>query len=600
MTPATRGRAAIASRVWRRELLDLELLEHRVGDPARHLLLHRRVLRQRRHHGEVPRLVEQRGPRPVGQRRQRCQQGRDEQQHDRPRPAAASGATRPAPAGGATACDRAAVAATCARSRSSSARSSLVRSPVAPHGSTGSSVVSPARGSGTGVASGLGQSPRPRARATRRLRRWRPPSARTRARWRGGGSASGWARWACCSWSSSSRWSGAAPGRRRSGRPTAGTASVPTVGTVRGDGSSPSAGDRGGQPSGRSPRGTHSQKRVRSSSVGRVRPQHARRAAAGGRATAGRMPVPARLATTQRRRVGAGARRSAAPGAGAAANRGSEESRPGRAGPARVGRVHGDPGCRAPPAGEHRQQLDLAALAARVGHRTGVLAVLEVRVVDRAAPGCTCRPRSRTRPARRRPTAPAAAARSSAPARARAAPSSSRGPGPTSCASAAGRRRCARGRAAAARTRGSAVQNARTESRSDTSQTQTRAAPARPHGGLDLGGHPAATAGVAHHEVHGGAERREVEGGAPAQAGRRPRHRDVPAGQHAGARVVGPGRQATAHGIPDPGEAGHDGAVERRSRAPGRRRRRGPLTSGPASRRWRRAGSARRARARRR
>ena len=81
----------------------------------------------------------------------------------RPRP----GRLGRAAGGGATPCDRAWLAATCARRRSSSARSSLVRSPVgAGDGSTGSSVVSPARGSGTGVASA---SARPRARPRRRL-----------------------------------------------------------------------------------------------------------------------------------------------------------------------------------------------------------------------------------------------------------------------------------------------------------------------------------------------------------------------------------------------------------------------------------------------
>ncbi len=91
----------------------------------------------------------------------------------RPRP----GRLGRAAGGGAAPCARAWLAATCARSRSSSARSSLVRSPVgAGDGSTGSSVVSPARGSGTGVASASGVAsgsawPRPRRRLRRGLRR---------------------------------------------------------------------------------------------------------------------------------------------------------------------------------------------------------------------------------------------------------------------------------------------------------------------------------------------------------------------------------------------------------------------------------------------
>ena len=114
-----------------------------------------------------------------------------------------------------------------------------------------------------------------------------------------------------------------------------------------------------------------------------------------------------------------------------------------------------------------------------------------------------------------------------------------------------------------------AAQKARTEARSDDVAAPDPGRTLPPHGGLDLGGDPAPTSGVAHHEVHGGPERREVEGGAPAQAGRRPGDGDVPPGQHAGARVGRPGRQATAHGVPDPGEPGHDGAVEEGVQRPG-------------------------------
>ncbi len=158
----------------------------------------------------------------------------------RPRP----GRLGRAAGGGATPCDRAWVAATCARRRSSSARSSLVRSPVgAGDGSTGSSVVSPARGSGTGVGSGSdsgtasarprrsASSPaRARASASASASAWRPSSARTRARWRGGGSAWGWARWACCSWSSSSGGPVRHPDAVGRGGPRQAPRQFPTVG----------------------------------------------------------------------------------------------------------------------------------------------------------------------------------------------------------------------------------------------------------------------------------------------------------------------------------------------------------------------------------
>ena len=79
--------------------------------------------------------------------------------------------------------------------------------------------------------------------------------------------------------------------------------------------------------------------------------------------------------------------------------------------------------------------------------------------------------------------------------------------------------------------------------------------PCRPRpadGAVDLGGDPATTAGVTHHKVHGGAQGREVERGAPAQPGRRPGHGDVPTGQGPAtgspARSAGDGARRTRPG----------------------------------------------------
>ena len=151
----------------------------------------------------------------------------------------------------------------------------------------------------------------------------------------------------------------------------------------------------------------------------------------------------------------------------------------GGARPARVCRVHGDTERRGPSDGP----APGAARPGRAccGRRRPPRCTPRARSPGRrrAGPGCTCRPRSRRAPGRRPRAATEAAARSSAPGRARAGPSSSRGPGPT--------RACLRQGAGVVHERsqrqpgcqeGSA--EGRTDSRSETSQTQTRAAPPDP------------------------------------------------------------------------------------------------------------------------
>ena len=229
MTPADPGPGGDRVEGLRRELLDLELLEHRIGDPARHLLLHRRVLRQRCHDGQVPRLVEQRGPRPVGQGRQRRQQGRDEEEHHGPRPPAASGATRPRRGRGSHPLRQglgggdlgpqslelgAFVAGEVTRGRRRRVHGQLGRVP-GPGLGHGRRLGSVARAVASGVGFGVGRS---------------GVGSDSGAVARRGGSAWGWARWACCSWSSSSGGPVRHPDAVGRGGPRQAPRQFPTVG----------------------------------------------------------------------------------------------------------------------------------------------------------------------------------------------------------------------------------------------------------------------------------------------------------------------------------------------------------------------------------
>ncbi len=82
----------------------------------------------------------------------------------------------------------------------------------------------------------------------------------------------------------------------------------------------------------------------------------------------------------------------------------------------------------------------------------------------------------------------------------------------------------------------------------------------------DGGGHlrrdALAALGVAHDEVDGGTERGEVEGRPSAQARRRARDGDVPAGEGPDGGVGGPAGQAAPHGETERGEARRDRAVQ--------------------------------------
>ena len=246
----------------------------------------------------------------------------------RPRP----GRLGRAGGGGATPCDRAAVAATCARRRSSSARSSLVRSPVgAGDGSTGSSVVSPARGSGTGVGSGSASGTGVGSASAVASVAGSVSGAVARRRFGLGVGPVGVLLMVVLV-----RWSGAAPGRRRSGRPTAGTASVPTGREVRMVARHPArvSGESAGQAGARG----NPVPEARALVVGG--PGSARRA---GRPLPPVVPQPpgcrCRLGRDQPgRRVRAGGVGAQCAGRRAAAKRGSEESRPG---------VPAQPGCAA-------------------------------------------------------------------------------------------------------------------------------------------------------------------------------------------------------------------------------------------------------------